>query len=378
MRVRLAALAVSVAAGVGLLTPASAGAAPAPCTFAPTAIPGVSGYTAAQLADPFATAKPKDHIGVLDAFSRISPVVRAQNLAETVVINNTASPATAQYAVRDNYDIGTATIFNSLGSRLGTAFSQALAAGQLPKVSQLLVGEEAIVEARVGTSAEKKYFQNPRPFEVAPQLIRHYSDGRPDLYEAVRGSGSYPSGHTTWGFAEAFLIATLFPEVGPQVLYRGAEYGYHRVVLGVHYPLDVIGGRMLSESVVTELLGDKKFSALLSEAKQQARTVLAAKVGAPIGTVVRCQQPYVSTSTALGSYRQRETYSFGATGDTRRPVQVPAGAETLIRAAHPGLSDAQLRAILAKTALPSGYPLDKTGANGGWQRLDIAKAWVTS
>ncbi|MFF0710157.1 MULTISPECIES: acid phosphatase [Gordonia] len=362
-------------AAVGLLVPTTATAAPAACAFTPTTVSASSGFTAGEKSAPFATAKPANHIATLDAFSSLSPLIKQQNLLEAIAVNNAASPKVSAYAVDDNYAIEGPAIFNALGSKLSPAFFDALKAGQLPKTSELLLGDKALVGDRVGTSKEKKYFDYRRPFEVAPTLIRHYGDGRPDLYESVRGSGSYPSGHTTWGYTQAFLIATMLPEVGPQVLARGAEYGYHRVVLGVHYPLDVIGGRMLAENITSEVIADPSFATLLAQARTELRSVLAARVGAPIGRIVGCQQPYIGTDAALSSYRRRSTFSFLPTGPAA-PLQVPAGAENLIRAAHPGWSTQQLRDLLARTALPGGYPLDKTGANGGWQRLDIARAWV--
>ncbi|GAB19040.1 hypothetical protein GOEFS_073_00600 [Gordonia effusa NBRC 100432] len=372
----LKAVAAALIVAGGLLAPGHVAAAPSACSFTPTAVPTSVGYSAAQKASPFATTAPANHVGVLDGFSRISEAVRQQNLANAIAINVTSSPAVARYAVNDNYDIEGPAIFNALGSKLSPAFYAALRAGQLPKTAALLLGEDALVGERVGTSKEKKYFHNPRPFEVAPQLIRHYGDGRKDLYEAVRGTGSYPSGHTTWGFAQAFLIASMIPEAGPQLLARAAEYGYHRVVLGVHYPLDVVGGRMQAESTVAQVLSDSTFAGLLAEAKKELRAVLTARVGAPIARAVACQTPYQSTGDALKSYRERATYSFVAEGNTTRVLAVPAGAENLIRAAHPNMSTGQLRQLLARTALPAGYPLDKTGYDGGWQRLDIAKAWL--
>ncbi|WP_338837703.1 phosphatase PAP2 family protein [Gordonia polyisoprenivorans] len=242
----------AILAAAALVVPTAVAQSPATaapaCAFAPTQVPASAGFAAGQTDQAFATPAPRDHIAILDGFSSTSPLVRRQNLAEAVAINNTASPATARAAVNDNYAIEGPAIFDALGSLLAPAFYAALRAGQLPKTAALLLGDESPAGDRTGTSKEKKYFQYPRPFEVAPQLIRHYGDGRPDLYAAVRGSGSYPSGHTTWGYTQAFLIAAMVPEEGPQILARGADYGYHRVVLGVHYPLDVIGGRMLAQA----------------------------------------------------------------------------------------------------------------------------------
>ncbi|VTM73759.1 Uncharacterised protein [Raoultella planticola] len=43
---------------------------------------------------------------------------------------------------------------------------------------------------------------------------------------------------------------------------RGARYGYSRIVLGVHYPLDVMGSRMVAQRNVAHYLNDAKYRAL--------------------------------------------------------------------------------------------------------------------
>ncbi|NEU35623.1 phosphatase PAP2 family protein, partial [bacterium LRH843] len=59
--------------------------------------------------------------------------------------------------------------------------------------------------------------------------------------------GSFPSGHTNTGYTDALLLAAMIPERYDALVARGARYGYSRIVLGVHYPLDVIGSRMVAE-----------------------------------------------------------------------------------------------------------------------------------
>ena len=66
----------------------------------------------------------------------------------------------------------------------------------------------------------KNAVMRPRPFEVLPQII--------PLITHASGY-SFPSGHTTAAFACAFVYYKLLPK-------------FFGLYLGVHYPLDVLGG----------------------------------------------------------------------------------------------------------------------------------------
>ena len=65
-----------------------------------------------------------------------------------------------------------------------------------------------------------------------------------DYTDYQEPSQSFPSGHTTKTYNRGLGLATLLPELGPELVARAAEGGNNRVVLGVHYPMDVIGGRI--------------------------------------------------------------------------------------------------------------------------------------
>ncbi|MGD3152746.1 acid phosphatase [Tsukamurella tyrosinosolvens] len=360
--------AIAIASLTGPLgsTAGTAAAAPgASCTLTPKPAPSASPFSAEASASKVA---PNSYIDQLAAFSGLPKSVLDANLDTAVATNRAATPAEQRYAVNDNYGILDDSVFNALGSRLTPAFRAAEKAGELPKTTALLVGKKALINSYVDTSAAKKHFQYRRPFEVAPDRITRYGDGRADLYDSVRGSGSYPSGHTAWGYAEAIVIATLLPELGPQLLARGADYGRHRVVLGVHYPLDVIGGRILAQAAVSDALADPRFADLVAGARTELRAVLSARAGAGIA----CQQNYVETGAGAAAYRRDLSWGLPRVGGDA-PVQVPAGAVRLLRAAHPGLTDDQLRERIARTAGPAGYPLD---VPGGWQRIDLLSAWI--
>ncbi|GAE76634.1 acid phosphatase [Cutibacterium acnes JCM 18918] len=70
-----------------------------------------------------------------------------------------------------------------------------------------------------------------------------------DLMDGASGtnltvSQAFPSGHTTAAYAYGLAMAEILPELGPEILTRASEAGNNRAVLGVHYPMDIMGGRI--------------------------------------------------------------------------------------------------------------------------------------
>jgi len=57
--------------------------------------------------------------------------------------------------------------------------------------------------------------------------------------------GSFPSGHAATSFAAATILSFAFPRLAPFLFVLAALIAWSRVYVGVHYPLDIIGGAIL-------------------------------------------------------------------------------------------------------------------------------------
>jgi undecaprenyl-diphosphatase len=74
-----------------------------------------------------------------------------------------------------------------------------------------------------------------------PPLV--YPDPKPLV--GVPHSGAFPSGHTTTAFACATVLAWASPRLAVPAFVLAAAIGFSRIYVGVHWPLDVLGGAVL-------------------------------------------------------------------------------------------------------------------------------------
>nr|WP_202422772.1 phosphatase PAP2 family protein [Gordonia sp. SID5947] len=351
-------------------------------TAAPT-VTRPAPFTPAQIVGPYASDLPPSgtYIPVLDGFAglrRDRPDIIASNLQKVKRINNSATRAQQTDAIAINHDDRLVSLSEALGDRLGTAFRQLLAAGAVPKVDALAGGDTARGGLPLGTTLlEKEYYGNPRPFVVAPTSITKYDKPGGNLYAELANNGSYPSGHASMAYWKGALLAYWLPELGPQIIARAGEIGRSRIVLGVHYPLDVMGGRIMGTDIAAARLADPRFAQLVDQAGTQLRTQLERSIGMPLKDFIARDTPYLTTQQAVTEHRATMTYGFPVVSSGLRNA-IPASAAALLRSRFPRLTDAQRLDILRRTAIKAGYPLDQAGPNGGWLRIDLAAAYAVA
>ncbi|MCS4232832.1 acid phosphatase (class A) [Stenotrophomonas maltophilia] len=135
-------------------------------------------------------------------------------------------------------------------------------AQRTPALYRLL--ERSRIDASAATRVAKKHHQRPRPF-----MVNGEPTCTPEDEAGLRGNGSYPSGHTSIGWAWALLLSEIVPDRADAIIARGRNYGESRLVCNVHWQSDILEGRFMGAAAVARLHDNPMFQRDLLAARRE-------------------------------------------------------------------------------------------------------------
>lgn len=152
---------------------------------------------------------------------------------------------------------------NGVPEAFSEAFGIEISEDQTPEILKLIIGmrEDA---GDLGTREAKNIYNRQRPFAFYEE-----DTCNPEQQEELSTNGSYPSGHTSIGWATALVLAEINPERQNEILKRGYEMGESRVICGYHFQSDVDAGRITGAVTVARLHADPAFQQQLEKAKTE-------------------------------------------------------------------------------------------------------------
>jgi acid phosphatase (class A) len=178
-----------------------------------------------------------------------------RDMAGVLEVQKTRTPEQSKRALQDNrlsiyvYDDVLGPNFKAANLPVLDAFFKTLHAD-----ARTLLSQTKDVMAR-----KRPHLNNP---EVKP------------LDPNTRLQWGYPSGGVMNSTLTAIVLGEMMPEKRSELFERNLEYGNNRVVVGVHYPRDVIGGQMAGVAAAQAFFDTPAFVKEFGPARDELRRVL--------------------------------------------------------------------------------------------------------
>jgi len=198
-------------------------------------------------------------VRVFDVTKAIPPPPEAGSLADMADLESLLEVQAARSAVDCDWAglIIKGDVFSSsdlIGSWFATKENLPATAELFNKVSK---------DVSTVTDHARDLFKRVRPYvastEVSPCVTK------PNGY-------SYPSGYATEVYVRALILAELFPDKRTALITQAHRRAWARVLGGVHYPSDDIGGKLLADALLAEFRKSPAFMEALDKAKAEVRT----------------------------------------------------------------------------------------------------------
>jgi acid phosphatase (class A) len=163
-------------------------------------------------------------------------------------------------------------------------------AENLPVMNKFL--ERAQADARAILTTTKEAWNRPRPVFVNSEVDA--LGGKPRL------PSGYPSGTGLAGALTGIMLANMIPEKRFELFERSAEFLENRVVIGQHYPRDIVAGRIGATVLAAAFFESPAFVKDFDAARAELRNVL------ELGEPVIARQPDADDDIITGSVKPQK------------------------------------------------------------------------
>ena len=323
-------------------------------------------------------------------------------VATTAILANTANLLVNTYNFTSS-DLGVAKNYFANGAATNPSTTPAgyvpvpavaPAGYTLPTANGLPNTTNSVYDLAAGvtnTQAGQDVYGSSRPVQVAPAATSTAAGINQFDSTSIAGlstNPSFPSGHTNYAYTDSVLIAMLVPQDYQSMLARASAYGNSRIVLGVHYPLDIIASRAFSAYDLAQAFTNPLYvnnaattgtalnlPTLFNAANTELQPYLATNCG---GTVAACStsaantanDPYVPSAALAASVVANLTYGLPTLTLAQAPQEAaPTGgpdASILLAPLYGGTTTA------ATTIAPNG------GINGSLSTATINQIVVNT
>jgi subtilase-type serine protease len=261
------------------------------------------------------------------------------------VLPNTVNLLSTAYSSFTSTDLGMAKFYFANGTTNGTTTAVAPAGFTLPTFNGLPNTTNNVYDTAYGvknTDPGQNIYGSSRPIQVRPPTgpAPHINAFDPTAISGLTTNPSFPSGHTTYAYTDSILLGMLTPELYQSSLSRGSQFANSRIVLGVHYPLDIIASRSLASYDLSQVFTNPDYinnaattgtaidlPSSFTSAAPELNAYLSAGCGASVASCAASQtNPYAPSAANAATYANNLTYGLPTLSFNQAPQQAaPAG-----------------------------------------------------
>ena len=198
-----------------------------------------------------------DSLALLPAPPAAGSAALAEDMATFKALTTLQAGPRGKLAVLDA-DLAYPASIGTFSCALGIPISES----ETPNLTMLL--RRTLADAGLATYKAKDKYQRTRPFVAlkAPSCT-------PAEEAKLAKDGSYPSGHSSLGWAWALVLSEVAPERADALLQRGRAFGQSRAICGAHWQSDVDAGRLVGAATVAKMHSSPVFMAQLEAARAE-------------------------------------------------------------------------------------------------------------